>query len=125
MGKLSKQASERVAENTLLKGDVFTVAKIAGIQAAKNTASILPLCHPINVSHVGLTFEHDQACGEVSIEAVCKCKEGTGIEMEALTAASVAALCIYDMVKAVDQETVITDVRLLSKTKVNIPVEFA
>merc|ERR1712066_31993 len=105
--KLSENSSVRIQENSIKKGDVFTVAKLAGIQAAKNTSQIIPLCHQINISHVELNFEHDVENKEIQINSVCKAKDATGIEMEALTACNIAALTIYDMVKAVDQEAII------------------
>ena len=84
--KLSENSSQKVHENSIQKGDVFTVAKIAGIQAAKNTSQIIPLCHQINISHVELNFEHDIENQEIQINSICKAKDATGIEMEALRA---------------------------------------
>jgi len=123
--KLSQASSQKIQENSLKKGDVFTVAKLAGIQAAKNTSQIIPLCHQINISHVDLTFKHDLENCDILISSVCKAQDATGIEMEALTSANVAALTIYDMVKAVDQETVITELKLVSKRKIENLKEFA
>jgi cyclic pyranopterin phosphate synthase len=96
------------------KGDVFAVARIAGIQAAKKTADLIPLCHPLMLTSVKVELQAD---GEdaVLIRARCKLTGQTGVEMEALTAASVAALTIYDMCKAVDRGMVIEQVRLLEK----------
>ncbi|VXB59933.1 molybdopterin biosynthesis, protein C [Pseudomonas sp. 8AS] len=96
------------------KGDVFAVARIAGIQAAKKTSDLIPLCHPLLLTSVKVELE---ACGEdcVRIQARCKLAGQTGVEMEALTAASVAALTIYDMCKAVDRGMVIESIRLLEK----------
>lgn len=96
------------------KGDVFAVARIAGIQAAKKTSDLIPLCHPLMLTSVKVEL---QAVGTdaVRIEARCKLAGQTGVEMEALTAASVAALTLYDMCKAVDRGMVIKDVRLLEK----------
>ncbi|WP_462381641.1 cyclic pyranopterin monophosphate synthase MoaC [Pseudomonas sp. Marseille-QA0892] len=96
------------------KGDVFAVARIAGIQAAKKTSDLIPLCHPLMLTSVKVEL---QAVGDdtVRIEARCKLAGQTGVEMEALTAASVAALTIYDMCKAVDRGMVIQEVRLLEK----------
>ncbi|AYC31893.1 cyclic pyranopterin monophosphate synthase MoaC [Pseudomonas cavernae] len=96
------------------KGDVFAVARIAGIQAAKKTSELIPLCHPLMLTSVKVELE---ACGEdaVRIQARCKLAGQTGVEMEALTAASVAALTIYDMCKAVDRGMLIEGVRLLEK----------
>ncbi len=97
----------------LPKGNVLTTAKLAGIQAAKKTSDLVPLCHPLNVSWVDIEFQvHEES---VQILAVAKTKEATGIEMEALTAVSVAALTIYDMCKAVDKTMVISNVMLIEK----------
>ena len=98
------------------KGDVFAVARIAGIQAAKKCADLIPLCHPLMLSSVNVHLEADIAASQVRITATCKLAGQTGVEMEALTAASVAALTIYDMCKAVDRGMVIQGVRLLEKS---------
>jgi len=99
----------------LPKGDVLTVAKIAGIQAAKQTSALIPLCHPLPLTSVDLLFEvRDES---IRIEAIAETCGKTGVEMEALTAATVAALTVYDMCKAVDKEMSIESVRLLEKTK--------
>ncbi|MGB1090901.1 MAG: cyclic pyranopterin monophosphate synthase MoaC, partial [Oceanobacter sp.] len=83
------------------KGDVFSVARIAGIQAAKQTSQLIPLCHPLMLSKVGIDFETDEARHKVRVESYCKLTGQTGVEMEALTAVSVAALTLFDMCKAV------------------------
>ncbi|WP_325893364.1 cyclic pyranopterin monophosphate synthase MoaC [Grimontia sp. NTOU-MAR1] len=98
------------------KGDVFATARIAGIQAAKRTWDLIPLCHPLMLSKVEVSLEALPATSQVRIESVCKLSGKTGVEMEALTAASVAALTIYDMCKAVQKDMVISQVRLLEKT---------
>lgn len=97
------------------KGDVFAVARIAGIQAAKKTSDLIPLCHPLMLTKVKVELEPDQANSRVRIRATCKLTGKTGVEMEALTAASVTALTLYDMCKAVDKGMVIRSVRLLEK----------
>lgn len=97
------------------KGDVFAVAKIAGIQAAKRCADLIPLCHSLALTVIELEFSADQRRCSVQIQATCKLQGKTGVEMEALTAVSVAALTIYDMCKAVDKNMVIKDVRLIDK----------
>lgn len=97
------------------KGDVLSVARIAGIQAAKKTADLIPLCHPLALSKVQVDFEIDRARGGVAIHALCRLSGQTGVEMEALTAASVAALTLFDMCKAVDPGMVIGDLRVLEK----------
>ena len=97
------------------KGDVLAVARVAGIQAAKKCADLIPLCHPLMLSSVTVDFELDREQGCINIQAMCKVSGQTGVEMEALTAASVAALTIYDMCKAVDRGMEIRGVRLLRK----------
>lgn len=98
------------------KGDVFATARIAGIQAAKRTWELIPLCHPLLLSKVEVQLEALPETNQVRIESLCKLSGKTGVEMEALTAASVAALTIYDMCKAVQKDMVIEQVRLLSKS---------
>ncbi len=97
------------------KGDVLAVARIAGIQAAKKCADLIPLCHPLQLTAVEVNFALDPAVNQVTIEASCKVSGKTGVEMEALTAASIAALTIYDMCKAVDRGMEIHGIRLLHK----------
>ena len=112
---LSMQAStlQAIDENNTKKGDVLAVARIAGIQAAKRCSDLIPLCHPLALSHVSVDFEV-QADG-LAITTSCRLEGRTGVEMEALTAASVAALTVYDMVKAIDRGMVIERVALLEK----------
>ncbi len=97
------------------KGDVLAVARIAGIQAAKKTSELIPLCHPLMLTSVKVELEPDTSRSQIHIRATCKLSGQTGVEMEALTAASVAALTIYDMCKAVDKGMTIEGVRLLEK----------
>ncbi|MFP4153125.1 MAG: cyclic pyranopterin monophosphate synthase MoaC [Alkalispirochaeta sp.] len=104
-----------IRENQIQKGDVLTVAKIAGIMGAKETARLIPLCHQIEIEHIDLQLTLEET--GVSISAVTTCTDKTGIEMEALTAVSVAALTVYDMCKAVDKEMEIGEIRLVKKTK--------
>lgn len=104
-----------IKENTIKKGDVLIVAKIAGITGAKRTAELIPLCHGIEIEHIDVTCSLTDTSVEITATAVCTDK--TGIEMEALTAVSIAALTIYDMCKAVDKTMHITDIHLLEKTK--------
>jgi len=108
-----------IGENLLKKGDALAVARVAGIAAAKRTAELIPLCHNIRIDQVSVDLALREGC--VEIEARATCTESTGIEMEALTAVSVAALALYDMCKAVDKEMRITDIRLLEKTKGEAP----
>ena len=105
-----------IRDRKAAKGDVLTVAQLAGIMAAKKTADLIPLCHPLALSSVQVTLALDETRNAVDIEATCKLKGRTGVEMEALTAASVAALTVYDMCKAVDRGMVISEVKLLHKS---------
>lgn len=105
-----------IAEGALKKGDVLTVARIAGIMAAKRTSELIPLCHPIPLTKIGVDLTIDAAENAVRITALAKTTGKTGVEMEALTAVTVAALTIYDMAKAVDRAMVIGEIRLLEKT---------
>lgn len=97
------------------KGDVIATARIAGIMAAKKCSDLIPLCHPLALTKVSIEFELDRDKGEVRIQSLCKVTGTTGVEMEVLTAASVAALTVYDMCKAVDPAMVITDTCLMEK----------
>lgn len=105
-----------VLDQKVAKGDVFGIARVAGIMAAKKTADLIPLCHPLNLSSVDIAFEPDTASSSVLIRAVVKMTGKTGVEMEALTAVSAAGLTIYDMCKAVDKAMTISDIRLMKKT---------
>jgi cyclic pyranopterin phosphate synthase len=111
--QMGAETARRLRE--LPKGDALTTAQIAGIMAAKRTAELIPLCHPLPLSHVEVTFELGDA--SVEITGVAETTAQTGVEMEALTAVSVAALTVYDMAKAVDKGMSVTDVRLVEKTK--------
>ena len=104
-----------IAEGALKKGDVLTIARIAGIMAAKRTSELIPLCHPIPLTKVEVDLTLDEAAGAVRIRALARTLGKTGVEMEALTAVSAAALTIYDMAKAVDRGMRIGDIRLLEK----------
>ena len=104
-----------IVEGRHHKGDVFATARIAGIMAAKKTSDLIPLCHPLALSKVEVKLDADRERGGVRIESYCKLAGQTGVEMEALTAASVAALTIYDMCKAVQKDMLIEGVRLLEK----------
>ena len=105
-----------VAAGEMKKGDVLSVARLAGIMAAKRTADLIPLCHPLALTSIKVELAIDKARSAVDIEATCKLKGRTGVEMEALTAVAVAALTVYDMCKAVDRAMRITDLRLLHKS---------
>lgn len=113
--RMSEEAFRQLQAGNNKKGDVLAVARIAGIQAAKKTAELIPLCHPLALSKVRVDFELDAQNARVWIESYCRLAGRTGVEMEALTAASVAALTLYDMCKAVDPEMVIGPTQLLEK----------
>ncbi len=112
---MQPQTLRMIIEGGHKKGDVFAVARIAGIQAAKKCADLIPLCHPLQLSSVQVELSTDEKASEVRIQATCKLNGQTGVEMEALTAATVAALTVYDMCKAVDRGMVIRHVQLLEK----------
>lgn len=105
-----------VSEGTHKKGDVLGIARVAGIMGAKKTSDLIPLCHPIGLTHVDISFRIEQASGRVLCEARTETRSQTGVEMEALTAVQVALLTIYDMCKAVDRGMTINDIRLLEKS---------
>ncbi len=113
-----KPATLRLVQaSRITKGNVLATARIAGLQAAKRTGELIPLCHPLPISHCEINFAIPKTRDRVLITASAKISAQTGVEMEALTAVSVAALTIYDMCKAVDKTMRITGIRLLSKTK--------
>ncbi|MBG2915451.1 cyclic pyranopterin monophosphate synthase MoaC [Proteus terrae] len=114
--EMSAETLSMITEGKHHKGDVFATARIAGIQAAKRTWELIPLCHPLLLTKVEVRLEALTESNRVRIESVCRLTGKTGVEMEALTAASVAALTIYDMCKAVQKDMVIGPVRLLEKT---------
>lgn len=105
---------ELIKSGGIKKGDVLSVAQVAGIMAAKKTSDMIPMCHPLMLSGVDISFELTNA--EIHIKATVKCKGSTGVEMEALSAVSTAALTIYDMCKAVQRDITITDIRLMYKS---------
>jgi cyclic pyranopterin phosphate synthase len=105
-----------ILDKKVSKGDVFGVARVAGIMAAKKTADLIPMCHTLNLASVEIAFEPDESASCVNILATARCAGKTGVEMEALAAAAVAGLTIYDMCKAVDRAMTVTDVRLVRKT---------
>jgi cyclic pyranopterin phosphate synthase len=113
--RMQEATLRRILDRTVEKGDVFAVARIAGIMAAKKTPGLIPLCHPLPLASAGIEFTPFPGEGRVAIEARVKVTGVTGVEMEALTAVSVAALTIYDMCKAVDKGMVIGGIRLLEK----------
>jgi cyclic pyranopterin phosphate synthase len=114
---LQPETLDAIQAGTVRKGDVLAVAQIAGIQAAKRTHELIPMCHPLLLTHVAVELAPARAEGQawIDIEATVRCTGKTGVEMEALTAVSVAALTVYDMCKAADRAMHITDVRLARK----------
>lgn len=113
--RVNKAVYEAIEQGTAKKGDVLGTARIAGIMAAKKTADLIPLCHPLALTRVEVEIAPQTAHNRVHIRTLCKLSGKTGVEMEALTAASVAALTIYDMCKAVQKDMVIEQVRLVEK----------
>jgi len=114
--RMERETLSLIESGNSKKGDVLAVARIAGIQAAKKCSDLIPLCHPLALNSVEVHFDADADAGEISITSTCKVSGKTGVEMEALTAVSVAALTIYDMLKAVDRSMDITDIRLMEKS---------
>jgi cyclic pyranopterin phosphate synthase len=112
---LSKETLRLIRENLIAKGDVLTVAEIAGIQGGKQTSSLIPLCHPLPISKIEVKATPGR--NGVTVTALAKCTGRTGIEMEALTAVSIALLTVYDMCKAIDKKMVIDEIRLVEKVK--------
>ncbi len=113
--RLGKQAFSILMSQGSPKGDVFETARVAGIMAAKGTSQIIPLCHPLSLNKVNITFENEKKNSMITLTAEVKSEGKTGVEMEALTAVSVAALTIYDMMKWADKGMVISDIKLLEK----------
>ena len=113
---VSRETFHLIRSGGMKKGDVLTVAQIAGIMGAKRTPELIPMCHPLILEGVDLSLRLDEERCSVEIRAEVRCEGRTGVEMEALTAASVAALTVYDMCKAVQKDMVITDIRLLEKS---------
>lgn len=113
---MKKETLDLILANEVKKGDVLGVARVAGIMAAKKTAELIPLCHPINITSVTVDFTPVADPPAIEITATAKITSQTGVEMEAMTAVSVAALTVYDMCKAADKGMVLTDIRLMKKT---------
>lgn len=114
---LQKATLKLIESQTVAKGNVLATARLAGILAAKKTGELIPLCHPLPITHCEVNFEIPRSRDRIIITASAKIAAQTGVEMEALTAVSIAALTIYDMCKAVDKTMRITEVKLISKTK--------
>jgi cyclic pyranopterin phosphate synthase len=115
--RLQKSTLELIQSQAVAKGNVLATARLAGILAAKKTGELIPLCHPLPLTHCEVNFEIPESQDRIRIIASAKIAAQTGVEMEALTAVSVAALTIYDMCKAVDKQMRLTDIHLVSKTK--------
>lgn len=113
---VNEQTFALIRSGGMKKGDVLTVAQLAGIMGAKRTPDLIPMCHPLLMTGVQVRLSLDEAQRAVRIEATVRCEGKTGVEMEALTAVSVAALTVYDMCKAVQKDMVISDIRLMKKT---------
>jgi cyclic pyranopterin phosphate synthase len=118
--RLAKATLDLIERHQIAKGNVLATARLAGILAAKQTGDLIPLCHPLPISHCEVTFEIPMTRNRIVITASARITAQTGVEMEALTAVSVAALTIYDMCKAVDKRMQITGIKLISKTKTPI-----
>jgi len=116
MIKVSSEVISIIKSDNNKKGDVLNVSKIAGIMAAKNTSNLIPLCHPIVLENIDLNFKIDTTKNQIKVTATVECSGKTGVEMESLTAVSIALLTIYDMCKAVDKKMEIKKIFLLSKT---------
>jgi len=115
--RMAKATLRLVKSNKLAKGNVLATARIAGIQAAKRTGELIPLCHPLPITHCEVSFDLPRSGDHIVITATAKIAAQTGVEMEALTAVSIAALTIYDMCKAVDKEMAIEGIRVTEKIK--------
>ena len=113
---MKRETLQRIKEGSISKGDVLAVAQVGGIMGAKSTSQIIPMCHPIMISGCDISFEIDFENTKIIIRATTKTIGKTGIEMEALTAVSIAALTIYDMCKAIDREMIINNIMLVKKT---------
>ena len=114
--KVNDEIIKAIKENNLKKGDLFSVAQIAGIQAAKKTYELIPLCHNILINKIDVEIKLNEESKSVEIKSFVKTESKTGVEMEALTAASMAALTVYDMCKAIDKSMIISETKLLIKT---------
>jgi cyclic pyranopterin phosphate synthase len=114
--RMSAITLDAIRNNSLKKGDVLAVARVAGIMAAKNTASAIPLCHPVSLTDIGVEFTLDDSLPGIRVETHARTKGPTGVEMEALNAAAIALLTIYDMAKALDRGMTITSIALIEKS---------
>ncbi|MDC0559047.1 cyclic pyranopterin monophosphate synthase MoaC [Candidatus Izimaplasma bacterium] len=113
---MKKETLERIINGGIKKGDVLAVSQVAGIMAAKNTSNIIPMCHPLLLTSVDISFSHDFESCILTVKSTVSLTGKTGVEMEALTAVNVALLTVYDMCKAIDKDMIIKEVKLLSKS---------
>lgn len=114
--QVSAEVFDAIEGKKVVKGDVYTVATVAGIEAVKRTSELIPMCHLLNLTHASVTFEADEKTREITAFCTVRTDGKTGVEMEALTGVSVALLTVYDMCKAIDKRMVISDVHLVEKT---------
>ena len=114
--RMADAALRAIRDNAIAKGDVLAVARVAGIQAAKRTAELIPLCHPLPLTDVQVQFEFDDALPGIRCEAVARTVAGTGVEMEAVTAVAIALLTVYDMAKSVDKAMHVDGIHLVEKS---------
>ncbi len=116
MISMNPETFDLIQNRKVKKGNVLEAARIAGIMAAKKTAELIPMCHPLNITHIQVDFSPDAAASCIRIEATVRAIDQTGVEMEAITAVSIAALTIYDMCKSTDKEMTISNIQLLKKS---------
>lgn len=116
MISMNPETFDLIQNRKVKKGNVLEAARIAGIMAAKKTAELIPMCHPLNITHIQVDFSPDAAASCIRIEAAVRAIDQTGVEMEAITAVSIAALTIYDMCKSTDKEMTISNIQLLKKS---------
>ena len=114
--KMKKETLKRIIDGGMKKGDVLAVSQVAGIMAAKKTPELIPMCHPLLLTGIDISFKHDFNTDELTINSTVSLSGKTGVEMEALTAVSVAALTVYDMCKAIDKDIIIKEIKLIEKT---------
>ncbi len=114
--RVSREVMDAVTGRAIKKGDVLTVAQVAGIMGTKRTSDLIPMCHPLNLSNAKVTFDIDEETCTITAVCTAVCEGKTGVEMEALTGASVALLTIYDMCKSIDKRMVIGDIHLVEKS---------
>jgi cyclic pyranopterin phosphate synthase len=114
--RMQPETLHKLIEQALPKGDVLTTAKVAGVLAAKQTPSLIPLAHPVGINSVDITFDLDRDAGSIEVRAIVRCEGKTGVEMEAMTACAVASLTIYDMCKSAEKGIVIESIQLVRKS---------